>query len=97
MPSPGEQARDTQNMRRDYCDERQPFDRTTSPVPADSVAARTKPSRDQRECIFQPFQRLGDDQAGTGVGLGLAVARGFLAAMGGTIKIDDTPGGGRRC
>ena len=33
--------------------------------------------RDQRELVFQPFQRLGDNQAGTGVGLGLAVARGF--------------------
>jgi two-component system sensor histidine kinase KdpD len=50
--------------------------------------------RDERELVFQPFQRLGDNQAGTGVGLGLAVARGFLAAIGGTIEIDDTPGGG---
>jgi two-component system sensor histidine kinase KdpD len=50
--------------------------------------------RDQRERVFQPFQRLGDNQPGTGVGLGLAVARGFLTAMGATIEIDDTPGGG---
>jgi two-component system sensor histidine kinase KdpD len=50
--------------------------------------------RDQRDLVFQPFQRLGDNQAGTGVGLGLAVARGFLSAIGGTIEIDDTPGGG---
>ena len=36
---------------------------------------------DQREQVFEPFQRLGDGGGG-GVGLGLAVARGFTAAMG---------------
>ncbi len=46
-----------------------------------------------RERVFQPFQRLGDSNPG-GVGLGLAVAHGFLTAMGATIEIDDTPGGG---
>ena len=49
--------------------------------------------RDQRDHVFEPFQRLGDSNAG-GVGLGLAVARGFLGAMGATIEIEDTPGGG---
>jgi two-component system sensor histidine kinase KdpD len=49
---------------------------------------------DQRESMFRPFQRLGDAQNGNGVGLGLAVARGFVEAMGGTITVDDTPGGG---
>lgn len=29
-----------------------------------------------------------------GVGLGLAVPKGFLEAMGGEIEADDTPGGG---
>jgi two-component system, OmpR family, sensor histidine kinase KdpD len=43
--------------------------------------------------LFQPFQRLGDASGG-GVGLGLAVARGFLDAMHGQITPDDTPGGG---
>jgi len=47
-----------------------------------------------RERIFQPFQRLGDSARGSGVGLGLAVARGFLEAMGNELMIDDTPGGG---
>jgi two-component system sensor histidine kinase KdpD len=47
-----------------------------------------------RERVFQPFQRSGDHHAGGGVGLGLAVARGFVNAMTGTIEIDDTPGGG---
>jgi two-component system, OmpR family, sensor histidine kinase KdpD len=49
---------------------------------------------DQREQVFQPFQRLGDNPGGAGVGLGLAVAHGFLAAMGAEVEIDDTPGGG---
>src|SRR6266516_3214172 len=49
---------------------------------------------DQRERVFQPFQRLGDQSTGTGTGLGLAVARGFVEAMGGEITVEDTPGGG---
>ena len=44
--------------------------------------------------VFRPFQRLGDRSNGSGVGLGLAVARGFVEAMGGEIVVDDTPGGG---
>ena len=48
----------------------------------------------ERERMFQPFQRLGDTSAGTGVGLGLAVARGIIDAMGGTLTLEDTPGGG---
>ena len=52
--------------------------------------------RDQREAVFQPFQRLGDGARATydGIGLGLAVTKGFVEAMGGTIHVDDTPGGG---
>jgi two-component system sensor histidine kinase KdpD len=44
--------------------------------------------------LFAPFQRLGDVPQQDGVGLGLAVAKGFTEAMGGTIATDDTPGGG---
>ncbi|OBG30586.1 histidine kinase [Mycobacterium alsense] len=46
------------------------------------------------EQIFEPFQRLGDHDNTTGVGLGMSVARGFVEAMGGAITAGDTPGGG---
>ncbi|SEG56342.1 two-component system, OmpR family, sensor histidine kinase KdpD [Actinacidiphila yanglinensis] len=50
---------------------------------------------DAKDLVFEPFQRYGDaPPAGTGVGLGLAVARGFTEAMGGTLTAEDTPGGG---
>ena len=49
---------------------------------------------EQRDDVFRPFQRLGDRSTDTGVGLGLAVARGFVEAMEGRIDVDDTPGGG---
>jgi two-component system sensor histidine kinase KdpD len=48
----------------------------------------------ERERVFQPFQRLGDRPNGTGVGLGLAVARGFVEVLDGELTIEDTPGGG---
>jgi two-component system, OmpR family, sensor histidine kinase KdpD len=46
-----------------------------------------------KERIFEPFTRVGERLPG-GVGLGLAVARGFAEAMGGRIEAKDTPGGG---
>jgi two-component system sensor histidine kinase KdpD len=46
------------------------------------------------DVVFAPFQRLGDRDSSPGVGLGLSVARGFMEAMDGTIKAEDTPGGG---
>jgi len=42
--------------------------------------------------IFEPFRRFDDRKVG--VGLGLAVAKGFTEAMGGAIVAADTPGGG---
>jgi two-component system sensor histidine kinase KdpD len=44
--------------------------------------------------IFVPFQRLGDNDNTTGVGLGLALSRGFAEAMGGSLDPEETPGGG---
>jgi two-component system, OmpR family, sensor histidine kinase KdpD len=51
------------------------------------------PIEDRRR-VFEPFQRLGDHSSSDGVGLGLAVARGFVEAMGGDVEVEDTPGGG---
>ncbi|OFJ55786.1 sensor histidine kinase [Mycolicibacterium grossiae] len=50
--------------------------------------------RGSTERLFAPFQRLGDSDNTTGVGLGLSVAKGFVEAMGGEISATDTPGGG---
>ncbi|MFI9201223.1 ATP-binding protein [Streptomyces sp. NPDC053048] len=47
-----------------------------------------------RERAFAPFQRLGDTDNTTGLGLGLALSRGLTEAMGGTLTPEDTPGGG---
>ncbi|TDD24458.1 sensor histidine kinase [Nonomuraea diastatica] len=44
--------------------------------------------------VFQPFQRLGDHDNHTGVGLGLALSRGLTEAMGGALVPEETPGGG---
>ncbi|RAJ42278.1 two-component system sensor histidine kinase KdpD [Kitasatospora sp. SolWspMP-SS2h] len=47
-----------------------------------------------RDRVFLPFQRLGDTDNTTGTGLGLALSRGLTEAMGGTLDLEDTPGGG---
>ncbi|HWR48938.1 MAG TPA: DUF4118 domain-containing protein [Pseudonocardiaceae bacterium] len=44
--------------------------------------------------IFAPFQRLGNRDNTTGLGLGLALSRGLIEAMGGSLNPEDTPGGG---
>lgn len=49
----------------------------------------------QVEQMFRPFQRADDvPTQGAGVGLGLAIARGFTEAMGGSIGVEPTKGGG---
>lgn len=51
-------------------------------------------SAERWEEIFAPFQRLGDTDNSVGLGLGLALSRGFTEGMGGTLTPEDTPGGG---
>jgi two-component system sensor histidine kinase KdpD len=46
-----------------------------------------------RDRVFVPFQRLGDTSP-AGLGLGLALARGLVEAMAGTLTLEETPGGG---
>jgi two-component system sensor histidine kinase KdpD len=45
------------------------------------------------ERVFVPFQRLGDSGTG-GLGLGLALSRGLVEAMAGTLVPEETVGGG---
>ncbi|TXK19035.1 DUF4118 domain-containing protein [Homoserinibacter sp. GY 40078] len=49
---------------------------------------------DRRDDVFVPFQRLGDTDNSAGLGLGLALAKGFAEGMNGTLIPEDTPGGG---
>jgi two-component system sensor histidine kinase KdpD len=58
---------------------------------ADRGPGIPEPDRDR---VFVPFQRLGDTDNTTGVGLGLALSRGLTEAMGGTLEAEETPGGG---
>ncbi|MCU1368701.1 MAG: osmosensitive channel signal transduction histidine kinase [Ilumatobacteraceae bacterium] len=48
----------------------------------------------ERDRMFVPFQRLGDRSNDAGVGLGMAIARGFIDAIGAHLEAEDTPGGG---
>lgn len=49
---------------------------------------------ERHEDVFVPFQRLGDTDNLTGLGLGLALSKGFVEGMGGTLDPEVTPGGG---
>ena len=48
----------------------------------------------EQEHIFTPFRRLGDATTTEGLGLGLAVSKGFAEAMDGNLTAEATPGGG---
>jgi K+-sensing histidine kinase KdpD len=50
--------------------------------------------KERYEEMFAPFQRLGDRDNTTGVGIGLAIARGFSDAMDTRLTPLATPGGG---
>ena len=50
--------------------------------------------REQAGRMFVPFQRLGDTDNTTGIGLGLALSKGLTEAMDGTLEAEETPGGG---
>ena len=49
---------------------------------------------ERRDEVFTPFQRLGDTDNETGLGLGLALSKGFVEGMDGVLEVEDTPGGG---
>ena len=49
---------------------------------------------DRRDDVMVPFQRLGDADSTVGLGLGLALSKGFVEGMDGTLALEDTPGGG---
>ncbi|MFZ4431916.1 MAG: ATP-binding protein [Microthrixaceae bacterium] len=49
---------------------------------------------EDRNRVVEPFQRVGDQRTSDGVGLGLAIALGFTEAVGGTLELRDSPGGG---
>ncbi|SNU01780.1 His Kinase A (phospho-acceptor) domain-containing protein [Ruaniaceae bacterium KH17] len=49
---------------------------------------------ERRDEVFVPFQRRGDVDNGSGLGLGLALSRGFVEVMHGSIEPRETPGGG---
>ncbi|MBN8424592.1 sensor histidine kinase KdpD [Microbacterium esteraromaticum] len=49
---------------------------------------------ERQQSMFAPFQREGDHDNTVGLGLGLALSRGFTEGMSGSLSPEDTPGGG---
>jgi two-component system sensor histidine kinase KdpD len=50
--------------------------------------------KEDRERVFERFQRLEQDHGRPGLGLGLSIVRGLVRALGGTVWVEDAPGGG---
>ena len=52
-------------------------------------------TREQREHLFEPFNRLGRESSDTqGTGIGLVIAKGLIEQMGGGISVESTAGVG---
>ena len=51
---------------------------------------------EDRDRVFEPYVRVGDEDRAGGLGLGLAICRRLVEAHGGSICVDDRPGGGAR-
>ncbi len=73
--------------------------RVEASVAADSVEIRVIDHgpgvpEPERLRIFEPYNRARPGVRGSGSGLGLAISRGFVAAHGGTLDVETTPGGG---
>ena len=49
---------------------------------------------DDRERVFDEFVQLEGRASSAGVGLGLAITKAFVTANGGSVRCEETPGGG---
>lgn len=50
--------------------------------------------REEREHIFDRFSRRTSTSGKPGLGLGLAIVRGLVDSFGGTVRVEEAPGGG---
>jgi len=49
---------------------------------------------DERDRIFERFYRVDPNGTKPGMGLGLSIVRGLVETCGGTVWVEDAPGGG---